>query len=359
MKQLKNHIIVTALLLLSNRANAQILDFDSERETKMFVYNMQVYSQGYIGPVIDAYGSNQISGWQPSGEILQPWAFSFGVQASATFLPDQNVKFNFNEADFNNRIRLKDPSDPVLPTVLGGRTDKQLIYRVEGNQPGGVVYYEEEIPALSGITTPHNGIPGASAQIGIGLPWKTEAQLRIVPPINFYNVDHYQFAGGLRHEITQHFSDEDLKFHITLGGFYGHSKFNYEPEKFLDGKNQEIQLVDNSWNFESVFAYDMKFMSLFGIFGYYNTSTQFDILGTYEFEVEYRNAPPPAPPTIKEAFRAKDPISITANNNNVRFGAGVSFKLWNFSELSATYSYAEYHTVSAMFAIKLFNGEVD
>ncbi|MFZ6051886.1 DUF6588 family protein [Halocola ammonii] len=349
-------LLLPALFFTVFNTQAQLIDFDSEAATEDFVYNLQLYSNEYIGPVLDAYGSNQVSGWQPSGEILEPFAFSIGVQATATFLRSPNTKFNFNEVGFTDNLRLKDPSNPELPTVLGGATEQELIYRVQGGV-GGTVTYEEEIAALSGITTPNNGVPGAALQIGMGLPQASELQLRIIPPIKVLDVNHFLIGGGFRHDITQYFADEDRKFHTIIGAYYSYSTFRHEPEDLLEGENQEIRMTDHSLNLEAVASYDFKLLSIYGLVGYYNTSTRFDMLGTYSFEVEYQAVPKPAPPTVQEAFSTTDPISVEATNSRPRFAVGASFKLGHVVELSTTYSMAEYNSLSAMLAFKIGNGE--
>ncbi|MBD79023.1 MAG: hypothetical protein CL840_08900 [Crocinitomicaceae bacterium] len=350
-----NKLLKLALITLiacPNIGNAQVLDFDSEAIEQDFVYNLNQYANSYIGSELDAYSLNKISLWQTSGKVLQPFAVSLTVQNSVTLLKSAQVRFNFNDVAFSQNLNIENPSDPELPTVLGGSTEKNLVYSVKESRTG--IEHKQSFSALSGINSPFNSIPSSSLILGVGLPANTQLYLRFFPTMTVYNVKHFEIGGGVKHQLSQYFLGEDSPFNISVCVQYNFSKYKHYLDRLLDGNDQHIVVKDNIIYGDLAASYDKKWFSLFILAGMYSSETQFNINGTYSFEVEETD-PVVGVPIVKEAFSVKNPVSLTTKSINPRASFGIALKVVHVAELAFAYSIAEYNTVSANLTFKFNN----
>ena len=346
MEQLIRSISALLMLVLAYfSSNAQLIDFDSDEIERDFVRNTNLYANAFIGPIIDAYGTAQVTGWAPQGELLKPYRFAIGLQTNTSFLKSSDLQFNVNDIPFTDKLRLADPSDPFLPTILGGSTEKQFIYRVEGTLSGPVAY-EQAFDALSGTTTPFDAIPSASIQASMGLPHNLEVSLRMFPYVKVGELTHFQIGAGVRHDYGHYFLDEDGPISMSGGIAFHHTNFAYALSEFLDGDNQEVRFTDNSLFVHTDIAYRWKFLGVVARLGYYNTSTKFSLNGTYAFEVKEQTLPPPAPPTVQEAFEVENPVTVSASNGRISGGFGLNIFLGEFATLTSNMQFAEYNTLS-------------
>jgi hypothetical protein len=345
-------MVIFSLLAGSKNASAQVLDFDSKAIEQDFVYNLGLYAENYIGSELDAYSLNKIGLWQTSGNTLQPFAFRFSLQNSVTLLKSSDVKFNFNEAGFSQNMQLENPSDSELPTVLGGPTDKNIVYTVRETRTG--ITHKQAFPALSGIKTPFNSIPGSAIILSVGLPANLEVGIRFFPKITAYNVDHFEIGGALKHQLSQYFWKEDFPLNLGISVQYNYSKYLYSPEDLLDGKDQQIILKDHIVNAELAASYDKKWFTVFLLAGAYSSTTQFNINGTYSFEVEQKD-PILGLPIVSEAFSTVHPVSLEAKSISPRVSLGASVKIVHLAELAFAYSIAEYNTLSVNISFNINN----
>lgn len=336
--------LALAALLSPALAQAQLqVDFDEKAIQKDFITNFDIYSSAYVDPILDVYSYNQMSGWATSAKLLNPWNVRLQFVSSVTFVPDDNLKFNFNEKDFtgfNNGngsgksdIRLQsNPDNPNLPTVLGGSTDQSFIYSVKDENG---MTYSEEIPVFEGIDAPFNAVPDIVPQISLGLPAGFEVNLRFFPKINFGGVDHQQWGVGVRHQLDQYLWD-DNNFHWSAGGRFSQNSYSYVPQEFLEGNNQEVRLLSNAFVLETTGSYDLDFLSLFASVNYFSWQNNFDILGTYRYDVQATG--PVGAIEVKEAFRVTDPVSVTKENTGLRLTAGATVTVFKYLGFTMAYS---------------------
>ena len=233
--------IIFILLCLSNSfLSAQIADFDEDQIEQDFYTNINLYSENYVKPVVSGYGIALGNGWQSRSGTLKPFEFAVGLHTVSTFTPDEALKFDFDDVPFTPNFKLENPENSIIPTVLGGETEKYIIYETEGQTLLGPVKYENRLPVLSGITSPFNATPNSAVYTDIGLPANFELNLRFFPPFKILGVNHYQTGIGLRHEVSRYFLDDEHPLKFLIGGNYNFSKFSYVPEEFFDGKNRNI-----------------------------------------------------------------------------------------------------------------------
>lgn len=335
-----------AALFLPAICFAQLqVNFDEKAIQEDFVTNLDIYSEAYVDPILDVYSYNQLGGWATTAELLNPWNVRLQFVSSVTFVPDENLQFNFNEQGFTgfssaspgsgkSEIRLQAHSDnPYLPTVLGGSTEQMFIYSVKDENG---VAYSEEFPVFEGTSTPFNAVPDIVPQISLGLPAGFEVNLRYFPKLELSGVDHQHWGAGLRHQLNQYVWDDE-NFHWSVGGTFSRNSYAYFPDEFLEGSDQEVRLRSDAFMLESSISYDLPILSLFASASYFSWQNNFDILGTYRYEVAAATGPLGAI-QVKEAFSVEDPVSVTKENTGLRFTAGATVSIFKYLGLTMAYS---------------------
>lgn len=322
------HIVV---FLLPVFGYSQI-SFNTDQLEEDFIYDLDLYAENYLDPSIDAFGFNLANGFQNSASVLPKWGLSFGFVGSATLINDNQLTFDFNEQPFTDRMRLAEGYDPDLPTVFGGSADQELIYEVSGNlQPGGVpVAYEQRIDAFSGIRLIANAFPNAIPQVHLGLPFNFELVGRYMPPIRYKEVAIQQFGIGLRHDFAPYLFERSDVWGLSASAGYAGSRFSYKPDDLIQGENQEIVFNGSSVVLEAAGAYQFKFIELLVQAGYKFSSADFNVNGTYRYEINESVPLGNAPVFDESAFEVTDPVSIDLSNSAaiVRIGANIQMSKW-------------------------------
>ena len=331
---------MAAGVLLGITAHAQVVNFDSESISREFVRNFNIYSEAYSEPVMEAFSYNSLSGWNQTARIIRPYSVRLEFVTGATFTKDAEVTFNFNDYPFSDNIELEGPTEPILPTALGGSTENYFRYSVQGNVSlVGDFTTTQDIPAFSGVTSPFNSTPNIVPQLSLGLPGSFELTARFFPYYNYQGVSHNEFGIGVKHGLGQYFK-MPANLHWNVGVFYDLNQYTYRPEDFLEGEDQRIRLRGSALLMESLASYDYKFVSVFGGLGFYNWTNSFDILGTYRYVVEEGQF------NGREVFTTTDPVTLSRNKTGVKGSAGVTFRILKVVSLSAAYHLASRNTLT-------------
>lgn len=352
---MKNIILsLVALVVLTIHSKAQIATFDSQAISEDFVYNLNIYADGFIGPVLGTYSPAQVASNHITAKTLKPFAIGFGISGSGTFIDDSEVEFNFNDKPFTDNMTLSNPSKPIIPSIIGGNTTAELVYKVEGqlNAPlSGNVEFEQTLSALDGLSAPSNAVPAAAVNLSLGLPLRTEVFIRALPEVDFDGLENYLVGGGVKHVISQYFQDEDNShFHVAAAAFTGKSKFTFIPEQFLDGESQEITFTDNTYSGELIASYDRQFFSIFGLVGFYSGSSEFAINGTYRYNAEQAGV-------VQEVFSVDNPISLKKESSGVQTQFGASLNFSTLGSFALSYAMAESNSVAFNLRFYINNGE--
>jgi len=346
---MKKIVLFLSVLSLSASSNAQVLQFDSEAITADFVNNLSIYADAFVSPLLGTYSPAQVASNHITAKTLKPFAVGFGISASGTIIKADQLEYNFNELGFSNNLTLANTDNPTIPSILGGNTTATFLYEVEDET--GVYSYQQGIEALDGFTSIENTVPSAAISISVGLPLNTEIFLRALPEIEIDGLENYVVGGGIKHVISQYFQEGDEhKFNVALAGFVGKTKFTLLPNNFLDGENQEVVFIDNTYSGELIASFDKKFFSIFGLVGFYSGSSEFAINGTYRYEVEQNGL-------IEEAFVSRNPINLKRQNSGIQGQVGASLNFSHFGALALNYAMAESNSVGFNLRFYINNGE--
>ncbi len=346
---MKKIALLLSIASLAVSANAQVLQFDNEAITTDFVNNLSIYADAFVSPLLGTYSPAQVASNHISAKTLKPFAVGLGISASGTTVKADQIEYNFNDLGFSNKLSLANPDKPIIPSILGGNTTAQFLYEVEDET--GIYSYQQSIEVLDGFTSIENTIPSAAINLSVGLPLNTEVFLRALPEIEIDGLQNYVVGGGVKHVVSQYFQEnDDPEFNVALAGYVGKTKFTLIPKNFLEGENQEVVFIDNTYSGELIASYDKKFFSIFGLVGFYSGSTEFAINGTYRYEVEQSGL-------IQEAFVSKNPVSLKGENSGIQTQIGASLNFSHFGALALSYAMAESNTVAFNLRFYINNGE--
>tara|TARA_B110000503_G_C7112600_1_gene398822 strand:- start:342 stop:1382 length:1041 start_codon:yes stop_codon:yes gene_type:complete len=335
MKKIVSFLFV---LSLATGSKAQVLQFDNEAITADFVNNLSIYANAFVSPLLGTYSPALVASNHITAKTLKPYAVGLGISASGTIVKADQLEYNFNALGFSNKLSLANPDKPIIPSILGGNTTAEFLYEVEDET--GIYSYQQSIEVLDGFTSIENTIPSAAINLSVGLPMNTEVYLRALPEIEIDGLSNYLVGGGVKHVISQYFQESDEpEFNVALAGFVGKTKFTLTPKNFLEGENQEVVFIDNTYSGELIASYDKKFFSIFGLVGFYSGSTEFAINGTYRYEVEQNGL-------VQEAFISKDPVNLKRNNSGIQTQIGASLNFSSMGALALSYAMAESNSVA-------------
>lgn len=346
---MKKIYVFLFVVALANGSKAQVLDFDNEAITADFVSNLSIYADAFISPILGTYSPALVASNHITAKTLKPFAFGIGISASGTIMTADQLEFNFNTMGFSNKMSLTNPAKPTIPSILGGNTTAVFQYEVEDKT--GIYSYKQNIEALDGFTTVNNSVPSAAISLSLGLPMNTEVFLRALPTIKIDGLENYLVGGGVKHVISQYFQEgDDPDFNVALAGFVGKTKFTIFPKNFLDGENQEVVFIDNTYSGELILSYDKKFFSIFGLVGYYSGSSEFAINGTYRYEVQQGVL-------IQEAFTTTNPVNLKRKNSGIQTQIGASVNFSSMGAFALSYAMAESNSVAFNLRFYINNGE--
>jgi hypothetical protein len=303
-----------------------LLANDSDRK-QLFNAYMNPAMKGLI------YGMN--SGWYHTAKVHKPFGFDITVGLNASIVPDSDEMFKF--ADLN--LTSISPTNPLIDnfaTVMGSKdlqnsATVNTTVKVNGvdtpvtrtfNMPGGV---KEKLPL--------NATPTPAIQLNVGLPWKLEANVRLVPKVGDDSVKGNLLGLGLKKEITDWFGPIDkTPLHISLLANFTSMKVDYNID---EDKGHTAEFDLNSYSLQAVASLNFPIINIYGGFGYSSGTSTLKVLGDYELEYDG---------SIK-ADTITDPINgdFDASGFTTTVGARLSL---GFFKIFGSYSLQEYNTAS-------------
>ena len=177
----------------------------------------------YISPAMKGliYGMN--SGWYHTAKVHKKLGFDLTIGFNASMVPSKDEIFSFADLNLSNVTS----TSLTSPTVVGSSDGAEL--RLTQTYDGQTLTTPELISMPEGIgeDLPLNAIPTPAVQLSIGLPFKFDAMLRLVPEVGSDDVKGKLFGIGLKKEITGIFGPLDkLPLHVSLLAAYTNMDVN-------------------------------------------------------------------------------------------------------------------------------------
>lgn len=268
-------------------------------------------------------------GWYNSAVVRDKWDVEISIVTNGSFVPSESRTFFIDTNRYENLTTINGEARVEVPTILGGQaTPLRLIAEIDGE------IYEFETPEGLGVSD-LNLLPNAFLQAKVGLPYATEAGVRVFPKIEVGDVELGLFGFALQHEFSRwiDFLDES-PFALSVMGAYTRlgAEYNFQTGGDVLGENQKMRLTMNSFLVELIGSTKFKKLNFYGGLGLVSGDTDTKLEGTYE--VQTRNP-----------INLADPFSFQNDVSGFRASLGANIKLGWFG-LNTAYTFQGYNNFS-------------
>jgi len=341
---MKNLTFVLLLFFTTTIAKAQ--EFES---ILIAADDASLLMQNYVNPVMKGLMYDMNNGWYTTAKTHKKFGFDITISASAAFVPKSDEMFAFIPSDYSY---LSLPNgETQLPTVMG-QNDAETTVDVEiDNGDGTFNVASFEMPGGIAEDLPINAIPAPMVQIGLGLPFKTDLKLRLIPNLNFDDdVETNLFGLGLQHDLMQYFGPlEKLPLNVSILAAFTNMEVTYNIDDEDSGDDIAItngkgQFKMNTWTVQAIGSLDFKIITLYGGIGYNNGSASTKIKGTYTVDYDVEDGSGTVIDTVSDTVT--DPINLDFEANGIRTTLGARLNI-GFFKIFADYTFQEYNTASA------------
>lgn len=289
-------------------------------------------TKAYINPAMKGFIYGMNSGWYHTAKVHKKLGFDISIGLNASMVPSKDELISFADLGLTSISS----SSTTSPTVAGAGDGAMM--DVNATVEGQTVTASFEMPSGISDDLPLSAIPTPGIQIGLGLPYKFDVMLRLVPEVGDDDVKGKLFGLGLKKEITSIFGPLDkLPLHVSLLAAYTSMDVNYGIDgNTIPGQNQSAEFKLNSFTAQAIASLNFPIINVYGGIGYSGGSSTLKMLGTYE--LQYDNIPTTIPIT--------DPLDIDFKASGFRATLGARLSL-GFFKLFGSYTMQEYNTVSA------------
>ncbi len=316
--------------------------------------------ESYLRPYANSFGASMNAGWYNTAKPHKLGGFDVTVTFNASWAPKMDRTFDLSALALEGVVT----GDPVSPTIAGKKTDARpsLTYfaEYEGNTLELVKY---KVPDGTGI----NMVPVPMAQVGIGLPWGTELDVRFLPTINLRDAGNIGLWGvGGKHDISQHiplFKRIPVIDISAQGGFTKMTTFanvNFPPTELVLPQNnlttepslfddQNIEFTANAWTINLVASQTLPVITFYEGIGYSTSVVQFGLKGNYPMVSLATAGPHAGEVVVTDNDILTDPEELQfemQNTKDLRLNVGFRLKL-GVVTIHFDYTHANYSVITS------------
>ena len=330
---MKKIALLSLLLLTTQLSKAQelesILLAAKEDANKLIQSYMNPGMKGLI------YGMN--NGWYHTAEVHKKFGFDLSIGVNASMVPEKDELITFANLGLTNITY----SQSTSPTFAGSGDGANMT--VNATVQGQEVTASFDMPSGIKDDLPINAVPSPAVQLSLGLPYKFDVMLRLVPEVGDEDVKGKLLGIGLKKEITSLFGAIDkLPLHVSVMAAYTSMDVNYAMDGTnIPGENQNAQFKLNSYTAQAIASLNFPIINFYGGIGYSAGTSTLKMLGTYE--LEYSTGQPAPNDTVSETVT--DPLNLDFNTNGFKATIGTRLSL-GFFKIFADYTLQEYNTMS-------------
>ena len=307
--------------------------------------------QAYFAPAIEGliYGMN--NGWYHTAKVHNVFGFDITAGLSAATITSEKEVFSISGLTSINQ-----PTGTAVGATFAGANTRAALTVKKRVDFGGAIGMQEgsvsfKMPGGIGNDLRLNTVPAPIAQIAIGLPYKLEAIVRVVPSINIGSGKTNMFGFGLKKEITNWFGPLDkLPLHVSLLAAYTTTEVSYA---IADQNSAELQITDaltafnlTAFNFQAIASVNFPIINVYGGIGYSSGTSNLKMTGTYKGTYSYTDA---TNTTHTKSISLTPPnLKFYASGFRTTLGARLSL---GFFKVFADYTLQEYNTISVGIAL--------
>ena len=292
-------------------------------------------TNAYINPAMKGliYGMN--SGWYHTAKVHKKLGFDISIGLNASVVPSKDELINLSSLGLSNNIGFTPGA--TTPTVAGTGDGANLTVNttVEGND----VSASFTMPSGINDDLPLGAVPTPSVQVSLGLPYKFDVMVRLVPEVGSDDVKGELLGLGLKKEITSLFGPLDkLPLHVSVLAAYTSMKVDYAIDgNVIAGNNRSAAFKLNAFTVQAIGSLNFPILNIYGGFGYTGGSSTLKMLGTYDLEYSNGGA------TVVETVT--NPLNLDFDASGFRTTIGARLSL-GFFKIFGDYTIQEYNTFS-------------
>ncbi|MDA9069732.1 hypothetical protein N9K07_03150 [Arenitalea sp.] len=291
-------------------------------------------TSAYINPAMKGliYGMN--SGWYHTAKVHKKLGFDISIGANLSIAPTEDELMVFADLGLTSISSASTTS----PTVFGSGDGAQM--NVNAVVQGQNVTASFEMPSGISEDLPMNAVPTPSLQLSVGLPYKFDVMLRLVPEVGIDDVKGNLLGVGLKKEITSIFGPlEKLPLHVSVLAAYSTMNVDYVIDGgTIPGQDQRTEFKLNSYTVQAIGSLNFPIINIYGGIGYSGGNSSLKMLGDYELTYNTSGG------TIVETVT--DPLNLDFDASGFRTTIGARLSL-GFFKIFGDYTLQEYNTFSA------------
>ena len=291
-------------------------------------------TSAYINPAMKGliYGMN--SGWYHTAKVHKKLGFDISIGANLSIAPTEDELMVFADLGLTSISSASTTS----PTVFGSGDGAQM--NVNAVVQGQNVTASFEMPSGISEDLPMNAVPTPSLQLSVGLPYKFDVMLRLVPEVGSDDVKGNLLGVGLKKEITSIFGAlEKLPLHVSVLAAYSTMNVDYVIDGgTIPGQDQRTEFKLNSYTVQAIGSLNFPIINIYGGIGYSGVNSSLIMLGDYELIYNTSGG------TIVETVT--DPLNLDFDASGFRTTIGARLSL-GFFKIFGDYTLQEYNTFSA------------
>jgi hypothetical protein len=312
-------------------------------------------TEAYINPAMKGLIFSMNGGWYHTAKVHKKFGFDISIGASLSQVPTSDEIFNVANLQLSSNITQSPATSPTVAGLDNAATNGFEITIPANSDPdinGGIhpeLRANFTMPGGSKDDLPLNAVPAPAVQFNLGLPYKLEAMLRLVPKVGSDNVKGQLLGIGLKKEITSWFGPLDkLPLHVSLLAAYTSMNVDYDIQNdtSINGSGQNAEFKLNSYTIEALASLNFPIINFFGGFGYNSGNSTLKMNGEYILEYQ----PVAGGPTSTKTLR--NPLSLDFDAGGFKTTLGTRISL-GFFKIFGSYTFQEYNTINAGIAFSI------
>ena len=283
----------------------------------------------YLKPFGKGFGTSLNSGWYNTAKPHKLFGFDLTFSVATSMIPSGDKKFDVSKLKLNY-WELQDPNAKLSPTVAGAKSAGPVL--------------TPKLGVGTNLTLPKGAnlsfVPAPMIQAGIGLPFNTEVDFRILPKIKIPDAGQFSLWGfGIKNEFKEFIPGfKALPFNVSA--FFGYTNFksSFDIDAPQTGNSkQTLDFNAKGYTTRLLVSKSIPVLTVYAGVGYSKTTTDVTLKGKY--------AVPEA--TILDVT---DPIKLDFINKGMSANLGLRIKLAVIA-FHFDYTFGEYKIYNAGFGI--------
>ena len=330
-------------LTFSTNAKAQVT-VDGFEAILLAADDAEKLTEAYINPAMTGLIFGMNSGWYHTAKVHKLFGFDISIGLNASIVPSSDEIFRFADLGLANTT-----STSATAATVAGPNNLQAPATFSGTIQGQTVSANFTLPGGAKDDLPLNAVPTPAVQFNMGLPWKMEGMIRLVPEVGSDDVKGKLLGLGLKKEITSWFGPmEKTPLHVSLLAAYTSMTVDYDiqNDSSISGSGQQAEFDLSAFTVEAIASLNFPFINIFGGIGYSTGNADLKMNGTYN--LEYDTGLPAPNNTITESVVNPLDLSFDASGIKTTVGARISL---GFFKIFGSYTLQEYNTLNAGIAL--------